>query len=151
MNTFTLETGVPLTYYDRSARETEVLSSREVVTEDRLPFKDMEVGESFYAAMPDNHLWFLARTAGPLLGRFFVVRVAEGGARAWRVAEAVETKRGRKMMYPWKTLEVGEAFVMKNRDEMSVRPIVAKAGQMYNRSFSVKRVVNRDWRVERVA
>jgi hypothetical protein len=51
------------------------------------PFRQMEIGDSFFAAnAPCQKLGNAARYAGKALNRTFKTRTVEGGTRVWRVA-----------------------------------------------------------------
>ena len=58
----------------------------------KYPWKEMEIGDSFFVAAPDAQCRKLqmlvasgAVSAKQRLGRVFTVRLVEGGVRAWRV------------------------------------------------------------------
>jgi hypothetical protein len=62
---------------------------------------------------------------------------------------APKGKRGRKPLYPWTDLKIGESFIALNKTILNFRSMATRAGQAYGRKYKVREEKNgvRVWRV----
>jgi hypothetical protein len=69
-----IETGVPLPLDSKSGPAT------------KYPWAKLEVGESFFVAVPPRHFASMVVHASRTHSRKFIQRQVDGGIRVWRVA-----------------------------------------------------------------
>lgn len=53
--------------------------------------------------------------------------------------------------YPWRTAKVGDAFIINDKVESYVRPHASRTGKLIGRTFSVKKLGDKRFKVKRVA